>query len=114
MAAASRGLALSEANEGPISRHTSARLGDLGISIPEPIRQPLWLTEKDLLDAQLVVAMKTAEHRGMMDAHFPHWASLIEYWDIDDLDCAGPGVALPQIEAAVNLLLRRLSGLAAA
>jgi protein-tyrosine phosphatase len=113
IAATSRGLALSESNPGPISQHTLARLGELGIESSEIHRNPVWLEEYDLITARLVVALKTAEHHPMMTARFPAWASRIEYWDIHDLDCADAATALPQLEAAVSCLFRRLTGMAA-
>jgi hypothetical protein len=44
----------------------------------------------------------------MMEAAFPSWCARVEFWDVDDVDCAEPAVALPQVEAAVERTLARL------
>ena len=111
--AISRGLALSDVNVGAISQHTLERLRELGIECPTCTRLPLWLSEEDLSAARHVIALKTAEHQPMLAARFPTWLSRVEFWDIDDLDCAGPATALPQIEQAVAGLFERVRGLAA-
>ncbi|MFZ5819479.1 MAG: hypothetical protein ACOYYJ_06225 [Chloroflexota bacterium] len=50
--AVSRGLAADEGhNEGPVSAHASRRLTLRGISTGAPVRFPLQLEEKDLLEA---------------------------------------------------------------
>ena len=62
----------------------------------------------DLEDADLVVALKKAEHHAMMVEQFPAWADRIQYWHIDDLDCATADEALPICEACVKSLVDRL------
>src|SRR5712671_2995969 len=58
--AASRGLALEFGvnNVGPMSRATRARLMSLGIPHGPDLRMPLPVTERDLTEAALVVALK--------------------------------------------------------
>ena len=36
-----------------------------------------------------------------MSEQFADWADRVEYWDVDDLDCAKPEVALPYLEEKV-------------
>jgi protein-tyrosine phosphatase len=81
-----------------------------GIAVAEPIRFPLHLQELDLQQADMIVALKEAEHRPLMEARFPLWADAVEYWHVDDLDYAAPEQALPEIERLVRGLIRRLDG----
>ncbi len=104
----SRGLALDPANWGPISIHTRRELETLGIPLPEPLRDPLDAALHDFEAAQLIVALKEAEHRRLMQSRFPTWAEQVEYWHVHDLDCAQPTQALPQVKRHVEDLVSRL------
>lgn len=107
--AESRGLAPDKGvNVGPISKHALQGLQARGIHLGDKIRHPLPLTAADLAGADLIVALKEAEHRPMMAAQFPTWVDRVEYWHIDDLDCAGPEEALDRLEREVVFLLNRL------
>lgn len=105
----SRGFRLHPGNIGPISRHTLAGLERLGLKCDEPLRFPLVASEDDLRRAAHIVAVKEAEHRPMMRAYFPAWIDEIEYWQIDDIDCAEPTAALSQLQARLDELLERLA-----
>ena len=63
----------------------------------------------DLACSDLVVAVKHAEHRTMMTEQFPLWANLVEYWHVDDLDCAGPEEAMISLDGKVRALVERLA-----
>ena len=105
----SRGLAVGRAsNVGPISRYVVERLHALGIPSNGNARFPLQLSEADLVAADVVVALKEAEHRQLLIDRFPSWAEQVEYWHIDDLDCAEPEETLPAIEHRVRALVGRL------
>jgi protein-tyrosine phosphatase len=107
--ATSRGLQTwMVANEGPISEFTVERLTALGAPF-DGERLPVQLSEADLETADLVVAVKWAEHHAMMAEQFPAWADRIEYWDVDDLDCDTADEALPVCEGCVRSLVNRLS-----
>src|SRR6187455_2612648 len=84
--AASRGLALEFGvnNVGPMSKATAARLAALGIPHEPYVRLPQELTEADL-----VVALKEAEHRPLMTERFPTWVERVEYWAVHDLEDRG-------------------------
>jgi protein-tyrosine phosphatase len=69
---------------------------------------------RDLANSDLVVAVKEAEHRPMMMAQFPLWANQIEYWHIDDIDCAPPDDALAALEQKIRELTQRLCALESA
>src|SRR5262249_23220832 len=104
----SRGLALDPANIGPLSIHTRRELAALGISLPQPLRDPRDAAGPRFEAAQLIVALKEAEHRRLMQSRFPDWAGSVEYWHVHDLDCAGPADALPQVKRHVEDLIARL------
>jgi protein-tyrosine phosphatase len=72
------------------------------------MRYPIQLSEVDLEDADLVVALKKTEHHAMMVQQFPKWADRIQYWHINDLDCASADDALPICESSVELLVKTL------
>lgn len=107
--AESRGLIVDRSNNvGPISTNALDALTTLGIFGPADSRFPIQLAHTDLIDADLIVALKEAEHRGMIAERFPLWTDRVEYWHIDDLDCADPGEALPVLEKSVRELVKRL------
>ncbi|MGD0896419.1 MAG: low molecular weight phosphatase family protein [Thermoguttaceae bacterium] len=107
----SRGLRTGHwGNIGPISQYAVEGLKMRGIPINGEHRQPMLLTLADLAGSDLVIALKEAEHRAMMAELFPLWTDQVEYWHVDDLDCAGPDEALPVLEEHVRALVDRLSG----
>ena len=108
--AESRGLRLNPANPGPISAETLRWLGERGIAVPEPVRHPLAVAEADFARAGLVVAVKEAEHRPLLERHFPDRVGRVEFWHVHDIDCSPPEEALPELAARVEGLVRRLSG----
>ena len=107
--ATSRGLKTWMADgQVPISAYTAARLAELGVPFDDE-RYPLQLSKDDLESADLVIAVKEAEHRAMMEEQFPAWTDRIEYWHVEDLDCAPPDEALTACEACVEALVDRLA-----
>ncbi len=106
----SRGLLVGRWGDiGAISSYTVDRLKACGVVLNGEQRLPEPLTVEDLSGADLVVAVKETEHRPLMADQFPAWVDRIEYWHIDDLDCAQPEEALPQLEAHVEALIERLA-----
>jgi protein-tyrosine phosphatase len=115
--AVSRGLAtdLGANNVGPLSAHARARLRELGIPHEPYLRFPQQVSAEDLERADLIVAVKEAEHRALLRERFPAWVERVEYWHVHDLDCATPQDALPCLEREVLALASRLlAGRAAA
>lgn len=108
--AISRGLGLDFCldNVGPMSRHTIDRLSSLGIPYEAYLRLPLRVVESDLEQADLIVALKQAEHRPLVEQRFPRWVERIRYWHVHDLDFAQPEETLSGIEQAVGDLTRLL------
>ena len=102
------GLALGDAetvNAGPISIYTLDAFKLLSIPIVEPIRQPRTVTLADLTSADLIIALKEAEHRALIRQRFPDWEGRITYGHVHDLDQAPPHVALAEIEKLVRGLI---------
>jgi protein-tyrosine phosphatase len=109
--AASRGLALERGvkNVGPLSADTVARLRELGIPHEGYLHDPRPVGTEDLTGADLVVAVKEAEHRPLLCERFPAWVECVEYWHVHDVDGATPADALLCLERALVALLTRLS-----
>jgi protein-tyrosine phosphatase len=109
--ATSRGIAteLGVHNVGPISTHTLEALAARGIVLPEPIGHPEQVQEQDLSGADLIVALKEAEHRPLLQQRYPQWPDRVQYWHVDDLDRAAPEEALASIEQEIQKLVQRLS-----
>src|SRR5579859_3411621 len=77
----SRGVAeqLSPNNVGPISPHTLDTLQAKGIAAAGAARNPKLCTAGDFAEAELVVALKDAEHRPMIEHRFAAIAHRVEY-----------------------------------
>ncbi len=104
--AESRGLAVGHAgNIGPISRYAVERLRMLAIPIEGGIRVPRQVVEADLVQSDIRIALKEAEHRPLLAELFPAWTDRVAYWHIDDLDCAEPEDALTAVENEVRTLV---------
>ena len=108
--ATSRGLKTSMVtkSDGAISDFTAYRLTAMGVPF-DGERFPIQLSEADLDNADLVIAVKEAEHRAMMQEQFPAWADRIKYWHVDDMDCATPNEALPILQSCIEALVDRLA-----
>ncbi len=96
-------------NVGPIARFTVEALAKRNIPCPLPRRMPQQVSEKDLASADLVIALKEAEHRQLMEKLHPAWADRITYWHVHDLDKATAEKALPEVEKLVRELVGKLS-----
>jgi protein-tyrosine phosphatase len=106
----SRGVAerLSSQNVGPISPYTLDALHAKGIAPDGAGRTPALCTDDDFAKAELVVALKDAEHRPMIEQRFAAVAHRVEYWDVDDIEYLDPPTALGKIDALVGRLIGRL------
>ncbi len=96
-------------NVGPISAHTIKALHQRGIELPADHRFPQQVSEEDLEQSDLVIAVKEAEHRPLLERLHPAWANRVEYWHVHDLDAATPEVALAELEQAIKALVQRLA-----
>jgi protein-tyrosine phosphatase len=93
--------------DGPLSEFTAYRLTAMGFPF-DGERFPIQLSEADLENADLVVALKRAEHHAMMLNQFPNWPEKIQYWHVDDIDCATPNESMPICESCVKSLVKTL------
>jgi protein-tyrosine phosphatase len=107
--ATSRGLALERGahNVGPISPFTLNALREMAISARGADRFPQPCTAVDLANADLVVAVKEAEHRPLMRERFAEWEHRLNYWNIHDVEDAAPADALKVLAEEVRTLLQR-------
>ena len=101
-------MGLDPCNVGPISLHTVLRLRDLEIPLEAAPRRPLAARLQDFEAADHIVAIKGAEHRPMIEQSFAAWLPRVEFWEVHDLDCAGPEDAMPCLEREVTGLIARL------
>ncbi len=105
----SRGLAVEKWPDlEALSDYSVEALAARGISLDGKLRSPKQVTTRDLASCDLVIAVKEAEHRALMAEKFPQWVDKIEYWHIDDIDCALPEEALPILEQKIAELVKRL------
>jgi protein-tyrosine phosphatase len=113
--ATSRGLAEkgSPGNVGPMSRIALEALRAKTIVPEGAARYPLWCSLADFDQARLVIALKEAEHRPMIEQRFPEAASRVTYWNVDDIGFAHPSIALAMIDDQVDQLISALRPLAA-
>jgi protein-tyrosine phosphatase len=108
--AESRGLAIEFGvnNVGPMSADALGRLRVLGVPAGAYFRLPLPLAEADLKRADLIVALKEAEHRPLPRERFPVWEDHVRFWHIHDTDAGTVAEALAGIEREVKALVTRL------
>jgi low molecular weight protein-tyrosine phosphatase len=104
----SRGLATQLAPPKGLSPHATRRLVERGLSLQLTPPDPVQVGEEDFGRAARIVALKETEHRPLLTMLHPRWAKRVEFWEIGDLDCAPPAVALAGIEAHVEALLEEL------
>jgi protein-tyrosine phosphatase len=96
---------LSPANVGPISPYTLEALQASGIAPGGAARYPVLCTLDDFAKAELVVALKDAEHRPMIEQRFAGVAHRVQYWDVDDIEYLDSATALAKIDEQVELLI---------
>ena len=94
---------------GDISPQTEDALLMRGISLEHTAPEKQALSEDDLLRADLVIALKEAEHRPLMRLYFPDWVDRIEYWSPEPSNGLGTATVLRQIENSVQELVTELA-----
>jgi protein-tyrosine phosphatase len=107
--ARSRGLVLDLLHRTPVSPFVRARLRRIGIEPEEPLRWPIEIEERDLIDTDHIIAMDLTEHRPLIRCQHLQWDSRIEYWDVGDTDALTPGTAFDTIDREIAHLLRVLT-----
>ena len=92
-------------NVGPMSRFAREALEAKGIVAEGALRDPRPCSLADFNRARIVIALKEAEHRPLIERRFPEVAERILYWHVDDIDFAPPSSALPMIDDLVRELI---------
>jgi protein-tyrosine phosphatase len=95
-------------NVGPMSPYTLNALQAKGIAPGGAARDPVLCTVDDFAQAALVVALKDAEHRPMIERRFAGVAHRVEYWNVDDIEFLDPPTALGKIDELVGRLIGSL------
>jgi protein-tyrosine phosphatase len=110
----SRGLAErgSPENVGPMSRLAAEALLAKAIVPEGAIRYPQPCALADFDQAELVIALKEAEHRPLVERRFPEVAGRFTYWHVDDIEFTVPAIALPIIDGHVRDLITKLRAVA--
>jgi len=107
----SRGLAIHLVPpEFLLSPHTHQHLADRSMDVRHTAPHRKQLSEKDLMEADVVIALKDDEHRPMMRKMFPHWEDRVVYWDVGDQPDVTPDEGLGQIAKLVEDLIDDLRG----
>lgn len=95
-------------NVGPMSVFARDGLHAKGI-IPEGAsRDPQPCSLSDFDDAEIVIAVKEAEHRPYIERRFPTTAARVQYWHVDDIEFADPSIALAMLDEHVRELISSL------
>ncbi len=77
--------------------------------VPEgETRNPRPCSLVDFDAAQLVIALKEAEHRPLIERRFPEVAHRVTYWHVDDVELVHPSIALAMIDDHVRELISML------
>jgi|SRR6516165_1252824 len=106
----SRGVAetSSPENVGPMSQFALEALQAKAI-VPEGLaRYPQPCSLADFHLAELVIALKEAEHRPYIERRFPEFAGRVTYWHVDDIAFAHPSTALAMIDEHVDQMILSL------
>ena len=106
----SRGVAErgSPENVGPMSRFALEALQAKAILSEGMGRYPQPCSLADFDRAQLVIALKEAEHRPYIERRFPEVAGRVTYWNVDDIAFAHPSIALALIDDQIDDLISTL------
>jgi protein-tyrosine phosphatase len=95
-------------NVGPMSPYALNALRAKSIAPDGAMRNPALCTLDDFAAAELVVALKDAEHRPMIEQRFASVAHRVQYWDVDDIEYLDPATALAGIDEQVGRLIGSL------
>lgn len=95
-------------NVGPMSRFALKALSDKSIDPEGSLRDPRPCVLGDFDEAQLVIGLKEAEHRPLIERRFPEVARKVTYWHVDDIDVADPSIDLSLIDECVRALISTL------
>jgi protein-tyrosine phosphatase len=71
-------------------------------------RMPIVCQIGDLMSADLVIALKEAEHRRLLADRFPGWESRATYWHVHDIDVGDPADAIAVVDELIRGLISDL------
>jgi protein-tyrosine phosphatase len=107
----SRGLAIHLVPpEFLLSPHTHEHLAARAIDVRHTAAGRAQLTEQDMEEAEIIIALKDDEHRPMIRAKFPEWEERVIFWDIEDMPEQRPNQGLAATEKLVQGLVEGLAG----
>jgi protein-tyrosine phosphatase len=95
-------------NFGPMSLFAREALAAKGIKPEGGLRNPRPCSLTGFDEAQLVIALKEAEHRPLIERRFPEVANRVIYWQVDDVAFVHPSIALAMIDNDVRELISAL------
>jgi protein-tyrosine phosphatase len=93
-----------------LSPHTHQHLEARKMDVRHTARERRQLSEEDLAEAQVIIALKDEEHRPMIRTMFPEWEDRVVYWDVGDQPEVTPDDGLAAIEREVVKLIEELRG----
>lgn len=96
-------------NPGPISVLAIAELRRRGLTPSSAGRFPRHAVPTDFTSFHKIVALSEAEHRPLMQAHFPEWETAIHYWEVGDIGVESAETALEKITRLTSALVRELT-----
>lgn len=88
-------------NPGELSVHTIKALGELGILIEQPYREPRQFDPKAAAGMRLI-ALSEKEHRPMATRLFPESLEQMEFWRVEDVEFESPEKAIALMKASVE------------
>jgi protein-tyrosine phosphatase len=105
--ARSRALAVERLSENgcTLSLHAIRGLEERGVCAAGSKRSPQQCSIEDLESADLIVALKEAEHRTYLVERFAGWEDRVMYWHVDDIDVSVPTDALAVLDSQIRTLI---------
>lgn len=95
-------------NVGAMSIFAREALEAKGILPEGGLRNPRSCSAKDFDEAEVVMALKEAEHRPLIERRFPGITNRIIYWHVDDVGFTHPSIALAMVDDRVRELISTL------
>jgi protein-tyrosine phosphatase len=93
-----------------ISPHTVEHLIARRMEVRHTASHRRQLSEWDLSEAEVIIALKEDEHRPMIRSLFPDWEKRVVFWDVGDQPEVSPEKGLAEIERQVEELIEVLCG----
>jgi protein-tyrosine phosphatase len=109
----SRGLALEKGrnNVGPMAPNAIQALYERGIILRHEPRYPLQAEAGDFHSANIIIALKQAEHQPYIRDRYPAWAERVCYWHVHDVTPTHAYDPLQEIDNEIQQLILHLAPL---